>query len=494
MALPGRDSSSLKPQACQKIPQPVPTNILPAKTCSERLRLVPVLIQHPANCWIPFEQNRQICCNTNDRTPRRCEAVVGITGSCAIPMSRRANALRLQKLTPREFVGPAKEGRSRLSTESPQSEPEQGSDAVPEIRVAFWNLQNLFDIESSKLAAELEFTPVNGWDRQAFERKVTNLAEVVRQMFDGQGPDLLGVCELENKRVGEILIKAIGRSDYALAHTEHPDISGLDAALIYSTELFQLDQTVTRGHAVHQRYRTRDIFEVHLTVKSTGAKLVVLVNHWPSRQPSRTETEPYRIAVASHCARLLDAILKLSRKDYLMLQDSVQSLPALNSAWNRNVLIMGDFNDEPWNRSVLEVLGAGFSTERLEEPLRLTRGCLPSYRAYASRAAGLFNPMWSLMNAPECGTCYTAGTSQPMTMRDQIMLSRGLYYGLSGLQTRRSEQDLPQVDIFQPEQMVGRNGRPREFNTETRTGYSDHFPVTTTLQVLPQQHRDAGGT
>lgn len=369
-----------------------------------------------------------------------------------------------------------------MSSESPQPDTQQRSDDVHDLHVAFWNLQNLFDIEASRLAAELEFTPVNGWDRQAFERKVTNLAEVVRQMFDGQGPDLLGVCELENKRVGEILIKAIGRGDYALAHTDHPDISGLDTALIYSTEHFQLNQTITRGHAVHQRYPTRDIFEVHLTVKRTGAELIVLVNHWPSRQLSRIETEPYRIAVASHCARLLDSSLKLSRKDYLMLQDSAQSLEVLNRAWNRNVLVMGDFNDEPWNRSVLEVLGAGFSTERLEEPLRLTRGSLPSYRSYASRAAGLFNPMWSLANEPDRGTCYSAGTSQPMTMRDQIMLSRGLFYGRSGLQIQRGENGLPLVNIFRPEQMVGRNGSPREFNTETRTGYSDHFPITTTLQ------------
>ena len=84
---------------------------------------------------------------------------------------------------------------------------------VGQINVAFWNLQNLFDIEASKLASDLDFTPVNGWDRKAFEAKVSNLAEVVRLMFDGQGPDLLGVCEIENKRVGEVLIRTWQTAD-----------------------------------------------------------------------------------------------------------------------------------------------------------------------------------------------------------------------------------------------------------------------------------------
>lgn len=372
---------------------------------------------------------------------------------------------------------------------------------VETLNVAFWNLQNLFDIEVSQIAADLDFTPVHGWDRRAFEAKVRNLADIIRQMFDGAGPDLLGICEIENERVGQILIDAIGRDDYALAHVEHPDIRGIDTSLIYSTRKFDVDQQRIKGHLVHLRFPTRDIFEVHLKVRSNNADLAVLVNHWPSRSWGRLESEPFRLTVASHCGQLVDQNLKLSRKEYLQLSDTEVSLHRLNDSWDRNVLVMGDLNDEPWNRSVLEILKAGYTTDHLEEPVRFARGSLPSYKAYASRSAYLFNPMWSLMATPDSGTHYYSRGTQTMTMLDQFLLSRGLHFGLQGLQpVQRScpespQVQIPDVQIFRPEELTTRKGRPREFRRETRSGYSDHFPVTMQLSALaPPVEAAAQGT
>lgn len=362
------------------------------------------------------------------------------------------------------------------------------------LNVAFWNLQNLFDIEVSPIAADLDFTPVHGWDRRAFEAKVSGLAEIIRLMFDGRGPDLLGICEIENERVAHALIDAIGRDDYALAHVEHPDIRGIDTSLIYSTRLFELDESRLRGHLVHLRFPTRDIFEVHLKVKSNQSDLIVLVNHWPSRSLGRLESEPFRLTVASHCGQLVDQNLKLSRREYLSLSDTEVSLHRLNEAWDRNVLVMGDFNDEPWNRSLLEILKAGYTIDHLEEPIRFARGSLPSYKAYAAKPAYLFNPMWSLMSAPDSGTHYYSRSTQTMNMLDQFLLSRGLHFGLQGLQPTQRPSDgnaeilIPEVEIFRPEPLTTRKGRPREFNRETRAGYSDHFPITMQLSVL---ERDA---
>jgi len=369
---------------------------------------------------------------------------------------------------------------------------------IDSFSVAFWNLQNLFDIDVSPLAADLEYTPVNGWDKRAFETKVSNLADVIRLMFDGKAPDLLGICEIENTKVANILIDAIGRDDYALAHVEQPDIRGIDTSLIYSTRVFEIDQSKTHGHMVHLRYPTRDIFEVHLKVKRNNSDLVVLVNHWPSRSAGRLESEPFRMTVASHCGKLVDGNVKLSRKDYLRLKDNEVSLHELNKAWNRNVLVMGDLNDEPWNRSVMDILGGGFTTDHLEEPMRFARGSLPSYKSYASRSASMFNPMWSLMNKPDQGTHYYSQCTQTMNMLDQFLLSRGLYFGLQGLQPNvRLAPDevavevtdpmtpyIPEVDIFRPEIMTTRKGRPREFRCENHSGFSDHFPITTTIRVL----------
>ena len=241
---------------------------------------------------------------------------------------------------------------------------------------------------------------------------------------------------------------------------------------------------------VHLRFPTRDIFEVHMKVKSNDAELIVLVNHWPSRSRGRLETEPYRMTVASHCGQLVDRSVKLDRKEYLSLKDNEVSLHRLNAAWDSNVLVMGDLNDEPWNRSVIDILGGGFTVDHLEEAVRFSRGSLPSYKSYASRAAWLFNPMWSLMSEPDQGTHYYSRATQTMNMLDQFLLSRGLYFGLKGLKARRTpsvsdtESNVPQVDIFRPEIMTTRKGRPREFRRENRSGFSDHFPITMSLSAL----------
>ena len=69
---------------------------------------------------------------------------------------------------------------------------------MPEIKLAFWNVGNLFDTTASPLAADLEFTPEQGWTPQAYDVKIKALAGVIRQLHDGAGPDLLGLCEIEN--------------------------------------------------------------------------------------------------------------------------------------------------------------------------------------------------------------------------------------------------------------------------------------------------------
>ncbi len=76
------------------------------------------------------------------------------------------------------------------------------------IKVASWNLQNLFDTTASDIAADLEFTPAQGWDAEALDKKLTNLATVIKAMHGGQGPDLLGIVEVETKELLEELIAA----------------------------------------------------------------------------------------------------------------------------------------------------------------------------------------------------------------------------------------------------------------------------------------------
>lgn len=363
------------------------------------------------------------------------------------------------------------------------------------LNVAFWNLQNLFDIEASPIATDLDYTPVNGWDRRALEAKIGNIAQIIRSMFDGYGPDLLGLCEIENERLARILIEAIGRDDFALAvDAGRSDLSSpsgesyraLDTALIYSKRLLEPAAQGSTGHVVHRRYPTRDIFEAHFKVRANDSELMVLVNHWPSRSADAHLSESLRISVADYCARLIDGHLKLSRREYLQLRQTELSLLHLNSAWDRNILLMGDFNDEPWDRSVREVLRGSYSQHALSEPIRMVQDHLPSFRSYSAMPPTLFNPMWSLVHQPDCGTWRDPEDHQPMKLRDQFLISRGLYFGLQGLKLATASPGIPAVEVFKPESLCERHGGPKAFRTDTRTGFSDHFPILTSLNIASE--------
>ena len=353
---------------------------------------------------------------------------------------------------------------------------------MPEIKLAFWNVGNLFDTTASPLATDLEFTPEQGWTPEAFDAKVKALAGVIKLLHGGTGPDLLGLCEIENEDVLKALLKEIGREDYQIAHLDSPDLRGIDTTLVYSDKIFRKPaKSDMRGHTVHLRYATRDIFEVRLRLKGSGTtpELSVLVNHWPSRKNGQYETEPLRITAAEHAGRLVDGYLKFSRAEFLAANPPF-TLDQLQQRWNRNVLLMGDFNDEPYSRSMLDYLQAAKDLDHVEEEMKgAAGGKPPAAKAYLARNAYLFNPMWRLLATPDVGTHFFSAATNSMNLLDQFVLSRGLVYGLQGLKF-----DSGSVGIFNQPPAAGPSGRPLNFGRETLKGVSDHFPITAKIEVL----------
>lgn len=354
---------------------------------------------------------------------------------------------------------------------------------MSEIKVAFWNVQNLFDTTASSIATDLEFTPEQGWTDEVFDIKVANLASIIRQMHGGAGPDLLGLCEVENREVVDKLLEKIGRSDYRLAHVESPDIRGIDCSLIYSSKMFKAPSTKEmKGHLINFRFPTRDIFQVRLTLKATGAELNVFVNHWPSRRQGQYQSEPLRIAVAERCGQLVNEVLKLNRQEYAMLPDTAETLAGLNARWNRNIVLMGDFNDDPSCRSITDYLLASKDIDRVEEVLKASPNReTPAINAYIERQPVFFNFSWPHFAQPDKGTIFFSGESaNTMNLFDQFMVSRGLLFGESGLKAR-----LGSMQIFStPEMAPGAKMRPKAFDKETMKGFSDHFPIEMVIDIV----------
>ncbi len=152
---------------------------------------------------------------------------------------------------------------------------------------------------------------------------------------------------------------ATGRNDLQIAHIDSEDLRGIDFRLLCSDKVFRKPAKFEmKGHTVHLRYAMRDIFEVRLCLPSSS---------FSSITGPHAKTACMRPSLRN-TGRLVDACLKYSKQDYLTAK-SPFTLDKLKSSWNRNLILMGDFNDEPWLRSILDYLQVSKYPDHLEEDM-----------------------------------------------------------------------------------------------------------------------------
>ena len=212
-------------------------------------------------------------------------------------------------------------------------------------RIVFYNVENLFDIVNDPLKADDDFTPggVRRWTFYRLRHKVNNIYRALAAASEWQPPSIIGLCEVENRYVLEMLTRNTGlnKFDYSIIHRNSADHRGIDVAVLFRPDEFiLLDSGFTAiSFPFDTLYGTRDI--VYLKgIGPPGDTLHVFVNHWPSRWGGQAETEIYRTYVASVLRSLTDSVF--------------QTNPYAN------IIVMGDFNDEPHDPSLKHHLGAGF--------------------------------------------------------------------------------------------------------------------------------------
>jgi hypothetical protein len=322
---------------------------------------------------------------------------------------------------------------------------------MADLRVAWWNLENLFDRRNDPnrdpvLQARLNSELV-GWTTAVRDRKINQLAQIIEMMFNGAGPDLLGVCEIENEGVVQLLINQLnipGRRYGVVAHNSR-DARGIDVSFIVDRNV--LDTANTNHAVVVKRSATRDIFWAEFRERQGNQRsFVAIANHWPSRSGGQYGSEPFRMITGETVSVILDELRSRLGE-------------------NAPVLVMGDFNDEPYNRSMQEYL---LSTR---DRNRVTRARNPM----------LLNMMWPHMSGANPGT-YKYGPD--WNMLDGFLATRGLLVASTPITI-----DPHSVQIFRPAVMVGsagvpiKFGRPSKPRTFNRNGFSDHFPVTCILET-----------
>lgn len=320
------------------------------------------------------------------------------------------------------------------------------------LNIAWWNLENLFDHETAQRDPELKSklkSELKGWTASMRDKKISQLATIIKLMFNGSGPALLGVCEVENEAVVQRLANAIsipGRNYTVVTHAS-PDARGIDTSFIIDRNELTVKNT---GHqVVIKRSATRDLFWVRLKVNGNGAEFVAIANHWPSRSAGQYSSEPFRILVGETHAFIVSRLLN---EDF----GGEKNLP---------IISMGDFNDEPFNRSMQEY----------------TLGTRDPGRVRYSHSGHMLNLMWPLMKGHDPGT-YLFGSD--WNMLDQFLVSYGMLRTTSDVRI-----NLNSVDIFKPDILKAGSGKPRKFSRPSAKGgadldgYSDHFPISVELNV-----------
>ena len=323
--------------------------------------------------------------------------------------------------------------------------PPCGQAAPDAFHVANWNVENLYDtVDDSDNPYDDEFLPHNPttrWTRARFETKLDNLAQVIAGMNHGEGPDLLGIQEVENRFVLEQLATRLPAKPYGIVHYDSPDPRGIDTALFYNKNLFTLRHSMHHTVRLKWRRETRDILQASFQDAASGRLLHVFVNHWPARGAGIEESDPDRFAAARTLRRAIDYILDRDRAAH--------------------ILILGDFNDEPSSRSVRIVLDV--------KPYPSPSGYKPD--TLYNLAAAKSEQGW--------GTFFHSFRGRTdWRMYDQIIASGAL------LDSARIEYYDDSLWILQPAFMTESRGRRKGAPVPSfagqefyRGGYSDHFPI-----------------
>ena len=349
------------------------------------------------------------------------------------------------------------------------------------INITWWNLQNFFDTDDDPISKDFEYTTAMGWTPQVFNEKKANLANALKATHNGAGLELLAVAEIEKDSLLEELIGQMGASHLRVVKDPSGtrDLRGIDVAMAYDNQKLRVKSKAS--HLVHLRYRTRDIFEVVFEVEETGETFVVIASHWPSRMLGRYRSEPLRVAVAEHIAYLVESHVKVEPEEYETLRDQ-DNLDPVRDKWETRVIIVGDFNDEPADRSVVDHLRASNDLDRVTGGTNDIDGFEEQTADYRAQDVFLFNATWKFLPQKNVGTYFldTLKSGEKLVNRyqvlDQLVATRGLLTG-SGLSL-----DVDSVDIFRDASVATGSGRPRGFNKNTKKGTSDHLPLTAILR------------
>jgi hypothetical protein len=338
------------------------------------------------------------------------------------------------------------------------------------LNVIFWNVENLFHPESGGPRGNQN--PEMGWTMERYQRKITLLgAAMTALIVQDDIPIIFGLCEIEDERVIRDVLKVLPPFMTAAIPTNH-NLPYLDTTLLYDTRSFTMRSAVY--HRLFQRFDRGDVLQVELTVPSSNVTLSVFAVHLKARPENQYLTDMYREAVCDnlqHHAWTVhngDEISRNQRK-----RSNLSESPEVFLSLTENILIMGDFNDEPFSTSLMQYLRASFDRHHVATQKSIER-------------IALYNCSWEGLADSQPGSYYyPLGLSGPWSMLDQIVISPALLNSTSGATyIENSFQVIRHLS-------ADSKGIPRRMTYQDQCGefqwdidgISDHFPVSITLAL-----------
>ena len=309
--------------------------------------------------------------------------------------------------------------------------------------IVFYNVENLFDIKNDSLIFDDERTPEGTyrWSAERYEKKIANITKVLSEVgaaITKTSPDIIGLCEIENRDVLEDLIYHPNLRDknYGMVHLDSPDERGIDVALLYKRSAFLPVSYQSRRLLLFDEEGNRDYTRDQLVVSGIldDERWYFIVNHWPSRSGGAVRSRPNRIAAARLNRRIIDSIQRLDPEG--------------------KIISMGDFNDDPRDASIKKTLHTAGTLKQLD-------------------SVYLVNPMESLYRKGQGTLAYR----DKWNLFDQFLLTPNV------VANRGQHFFFWKAGIFAPSYLKTDRGPYKGYpfrtfvGTTYQGGYADHFPV-----------------
>ncbi|WP_333851662.1 endonuclease/exonuclease/phosphatase family protein [Epilithonimonas sp.] len=292
--------------------------------------------------------------------------------------------------------------------------------------LTFYNVENFYPPDQD--SAESYHSGLYNWDDYKYNLKVRKISNVFRFIEEdfGQSPSLIGLAEIGAKSVLEDLTRENSHiNDYEIIYEPSQDSRNLSVSLLFDKEKFTLlkYQTLQFQLDEEKEFETRDILQAEFLFMEK--KLHIFVLHLPSKRNQDAKKEKRNFIIQK-------------------LKETLQEVLDKGEA----VIIMGDFNENPDNETLQDLLFDKNGEKVLSNPFEK-----------------LYNQNQFSTYHGKKGVCF-----------DQILFTE---------KTLRESFNFKKIkaEIYNSPRLKNKDNKNNNYPSRTysgsryMSGYSDHFPV-----------------